>query len=133
MTYPRTETTKYPSTFNFKGVLNSVKQNLNYTDFADSLLDSGFKKPTSGKDAGDHPPITPTTNCPKSLDGASRRLYDFVVRHYLGTLAHNAKFKKTTTTFKIGEEIFTLEGTQIIEPGFKEIMKWVKFSDDQTV
>ena len=25
LTYPRTETTKYPSTFNFKGVLKSVK------------------------------------------------------------------------------------------------------------
>jgi len=50
-------------------------------------MNEGFTKPKSGHDAGDHPPITPTIKTPNDLDGVQRRLYDFVARHYLGSLA----------------------------------------------
>jgi len=35
---------------------------MSYGKFAKKLLSDGFTKPKGGKDAGDHPPITPTIN-----------------------------------------------------------------------
>jgi len=69
LTYPRTETTKYPGAFNFKSVVNSVSKSMSYGRFAKKLLKDGFTKPKGGKDAGDHPPITPTINYPSGLSG----------------------------------------------------------------
>ena len=92
-------------------------------------MKKGFTKPKSGYDAGDHPPITPTTNIPSGLGGASARIYDFVVKHYMGTLAPNAKLEKTHTTFKIGQYTFTHEGVRILEPGYSLIMTWVTFAE----
>ena len=37
LTYPRTESTKYPSTFNFRGVLNAVGNQSSYSEVANKL------------------------------------------------------------------------------------------------
>jgi DNA topoisomerase-3 len=71
-------------------------------------MKGGFSPPKSGHDAGDHPPITPTTKTPNSLEGTQRRLYDFVARHYLGSLSKNAKLLKSFIKFAIGNEFFSL-------------------------
>lgn len=58
-TYPRTESTTFSNNFNFKEVLNAVKDHDKYGEHAQLLLKDGYKKPRQGVDAGDHPPITP--------------------------------------------------------------------------
>ena len=40
-----------------------------------------------GEDVGDHPPITPMTLAGReSFDHDSWRLYDYIVRHFIGTV-----------------------------------------------
>ncbi len=70
LTYPRTESTRYPSNFHFKGILNKLQ---NYPDSkiknaCTSLLEKGHQTPPKGEDAGDHPPICPTEKIPQNLD-----------------------------------------------------------------
>jgi DNA topoisomerase-3 len=69
ITYPRTETTSYATNFDFKAVVDKIKES--YSDqpavraFAGRLI---INKPKKGVDVGDHPPITPTTKiAPESM------------------------------------------------------------------
>src|SRR3569832_1726175 len=75
ISYPRTETTQYPSAFDFNSVLRFVQYLLNtfvkihssqqsgsqseYSKYASELLRTGYSHPRKGDDKGDHPPITP--------------------------------------------------------------------------
>lgn len=69
-TYPRTESTTFSNNFNFKEVLQSLKESSDYGEYASKLLRDGYEKPRKGHDAGDHPPITPVRAAkPGELDG----------------------------------------------------------------
>lgn len=47
----------------------------------------GLNKPRKGHDAGDHPPITPMRTASRDqLDGEAWKIYDYVVRHFIGTV-----------------------------------------------
>lgn len=59
-----------------------------------------------GKDLGDHPPITPTVNVPHHLGGDHLRVYDYVARHFLGTISADAKYKRTTVSLRLANTLF---------------------------
>ena len=51
------------------------------------ILANGMNRPRSGKDAGDHPPITPMKQASREeLDGDSWRVYDYITRHFIATV-----------------------------------------------
>ncbi|XP_049825992.1 DNA topoisomerase 3-beta-1 isoform X2 [Aethina tumida] len=111
ISYPRTETTRYPENF-----------------------DLGVNRPKSGHDAGDHPPITPMKAASRNeLDGDSWRLYDYITRHFIGTLAKDCKYLSTTATLYINDEVFTVSGKSLIDPGFTTVMTWHAFGKDEIV
>lgn len=60
ITYPRTESTAYPRSFDHKAVLAAQAASGKWGSYANDLLDKGHQRPRPGHDAGDHPPITPT-------------------------------------------------------------------------
>ena len=75
--------------------------------------------------SGDHPPITPTRAASRDhFDGDAWRIYDYVVRHFLGTVSYNCKYATTTVNLKIGAEKFTFSGKKLIDPGFTAVMTW---------
>lgn len=43
ISYPRTETTKYPKDFDFKSVLGELKKHHEFGEYASTLLQSGYK------------------------------------------------------------------------------------------
>jgi DNA topoisomerase IA len=65
ITYPRTESTSYPTNFEFKAIVDKIKESYSsqptVKSFAGRLQ---INKPKKGVDVGDHPPITPTTKIP---------------------------------------------------------------------
>ncbi len=79
-----------------------------------------------GHDAGDHPPITPVASATEhELGGGDMwRLYDYVARHFLGSLSPDCTFARTTATFSAGHEAFSASGTSPKRPGFTAIMPW---------
>ena len=58
------------------------------------------------------------------LDGDAWKLYDYITRHFIGTLARDCKYLTTTATIVINEEIFTVSGKTLLDPGFTTVMTW---------
>ena len=101
---------------------------------------------------GDHPPITPTRLAHEGeLSGDMWRLYDLVVRHFVASVSPDCRcggggigakhdtplilsdlqrYMATTVTLDVGGETFTLQGQQVIDPGFTTVMYWLGPSDD---
>lgn len=91
--YPRTESTAYPSSFDFRGTLSALANNPVWGDYVERLLAEGYAKPRSGTDAGDHPPITPMRSATEDMLGKDAwRLYSYVCQHFLGTVSPDCKY-----------------------------------------
>ncbi len=124
ISYPRTESTAYPNSFNIKGAIDVHKNSSlgGVADYSRDLLDKGYVKPRSGHDAGDHPPITPV-GVAHGLSGNDSRLYDLIVRHFLATVSPDAIFENTKITFDSihGNESFNVKGKKEVDPGFLAI------------
>jgi DNA topoisomerase-3 len=125
LSYPRTESTQYPSSFDIK---DAVRTQISNSDrdiqiCARALLGhGGHFNPRSGKDMGDHPPITPV-GVARDISGDKARLYDLVVRHFLATVSEDALFISTKVTLwgpNSGEE-FILMGQREIRAGFLDV------------
>lgn len=93
--YPRTESTSYPSSFDVRGALALQRNHPIWGDYAQSLIASGSYAPKAGVDAGDHPPITPMRCATEAeLGGDAWRLYEYVTRHFLGSVSPDCKFMR---------------------------------------
>ena len=79
-----------------------------------------------GNDAGDHPPITPIASATEAElgGGDTWRLYDYVARHFLGSLSPDCSFTWTTALLSAGQEVFSATGTSPKRPGFTAVMPW---------
>lgn len=79
-----------------------------------------------GNDVGDHPPITPIASATEAElgGGDTWRLYDYVARHFLGSLSPDCTFTRTTALLSAGQEVFSATGTSPKRPGFTAVMPW---------
>lgn len=121
ITYPRTETNRYPSAFDLRSVLSSLSHSQHWGKEASGALEScdSNKPRTDGKDMGDHPPITPVRLAHQSdLDHDMWRVYELVSRHFIATVSKDCKFKKIKASIEIGYERFSLVGRRVVDPGF---------------
>ena len=74
---------------------------------------------------GDHPPITPVRSATVSELGTDAwRLYDYICRHFLGSLSSDCILQKTKFIFSSGGERFSQTSTFILQPGFTSVMHW---------
>ena len=82
--------------------------------------------PQGGVDHGDHPPITPVRSASEAEVGGGDawRLYDYVSRHFLGSISPDATFRKTVASFSAGGEQFSAAGVMPLRPGFTAVMPW---------
>lgn len=100
--YPRTESTAYPSSFDFRGTLRAIDNNQEWQEYVQKLLADGYVKPRSGNDAGDHPPITPMRSATQEMLGHDAwKLYQYVCQHFLGTLSPDSKYTRWKLYFLI--------------------------------
>ncbi|XP_058448206.1 DNA topoisomerase 3-beta [Malaya genurostris] len=133
ISYPRTETTQYPTNFDITGVVKFLQSSAEFGDEAKSILHD-INSPRKGNDAGDHPPITPMKLASRNeLDGDTWRVYDYICRHFLGTVSHDLKYRLTTTKFKIGTEQFTNTSSVLIDPGFTKVMTWQAMGKNEII
>lgn len=74
---------------------------------------------------GDHPPITPMKLATSTeLTGDAWKLYDYIARHFIGSVARDCKYLSTTVVFDINDEIFTTTGKTLLDPGYTTVMTW---------
>ncbi|PON95541.1 DNA topoisomerase, type IA [Trema orientale] len=130
ISYPRTESTAYPSSFDFKGTLGALTNNPTWGNYVRTLLADGYHKPRVGTDAGDHPPITPMLSATEDmLDTDSWRLYEYVCQHFIGTLSPDCKYLRTKVEFSTGGESFHSVGHRVLAKGFTHIMPWLGINE----
>ena len=131
ISYPRTETTSYPKNFDFQSLVRMFVSSSELGSSVQELLQEGLNKPKGGVDHGDHPPITPCRVADQNeiYDRDGWRIYDYVVRHFLGSISGDLRYKQTTITFMIGKELFTKTGAVVTYPGFSKFMNWISVSE----
>ncbi|KAL4496982.1 hypothetical protein ABPG72_002138 [Tetrahymena utriculariae] len=128
ITYPRTESTAYSSSFDFKKVLKSLKQDKEYGKRAQDLIDNGYKIPTKGQDKQDHPPITPTSNYPRPdnvglITKEQKKLYDYISKHFIASLCDDYEYKKLNIKCQVKNQQFTSEAIRVINPGYTKVIQ----------
>lgn len=133
ISYPRTETNTYQDGFSLIATLETLKQSSDWGSQVGDLLRRGISKPRSGKDAGDHPPITPMQCAGRHefSDGDSWRIYEYICRHFCGSLAGEMKYESTSAVFAIGDEKFSKTGSTPLVAGFTSFMPWLGIAADE--
>lgn len=133
LSYPRTESTAYPSSFDVRGTLSIVRSHPHLGEFANELLRDGYNRAKAGVDAGDHPPITPVgMPVMSTLSSEEARVFDLVVKHFLASVSSDAKFLITKATFSSSPpshpqqdrdcvEEFVIVGREEIDAGFMRV------------
>ena len=98
ISYPRTESTSYPSSSDIKDTLRIQRSNSRYSEYVNNLLSNGYNSPSHGHDAGDHPPITPV-GLGHGLSGDDARIFDLVVTHFLATISKEDIYENTKASY----------------------------------
>ncbi|XP_030507422.2 DNA topoisomerase 3-beta isoform X1 [Cannabis sativa] len=130
ISYPRTESTAYPSSFDFKGTLGALANNPTLGSYVRPLLSDGYHKPRGGTDAGDHPPITPMMSATEDmLETDAWRVYEYVCKHFIGTLYPDCKYLRTKVEFSTGGESFHCVGIRVLTKGFTDVMPWLGIAE----
>lgn len=62
--------------------------------------------------------------------GDTWRLYDFVVRNFIGSVSAGLKYTTTTVSFTIGQEEFSCKGSRVTSLGFASVMHWMGRTDE---
>jgi DNA topoisomerase-3 len=124
LTYPRTDSRALPEDYlgTVKKTMEALAGDREYAPFAKSVLKNGWVKPNrrifDNSRISDHFAIIPTTQAPKNLNEAERKLYDFVVRRFLAVFHPSAEFLQTTRITTVGEHRFKTEGKVLQVPGW---------------
>ncbi|MCD6563592.1 MAG: type IA DNA topoisomerase [Thermoproteales archaeon] len=135
ISYPRTETTKYPKTIN---LIKIAKKFIDYQDigpFVRKIISTKISPRQGSEDDKAHPPIYPLKNLPKDkiIQKYGRKgwnIYNLVVRHFIATLSKPAVIEKQKIIAKIKNEKFIIEGLKIIEEGFYTVYPYDKPSEN---
>ncbi|KAL1959870.1 hypothetical protein VTO42DRAFT_1015 [Malbranchea cinnamomea] len=134
ISYPRTETDQFDKGIDLKKLVEKQVQNgAAWRDFAQGLMDGGFKQPRRGKNNDKaHPPIHPVAYIsPDKLNGDERRVYEFVVRRFLACCSDDAKGESTDIEIKYGDEIFYAHGLTVLERNYLEVYVYDKWESSQ--
>ena len=136
LSYPRTESSSYPKSFDVKGALQAQSQDSRWGGYVRNLLMEGNNKSRGGVDMGDHPPITPCRAAGQyELSGDMARVYELVTRHFIASVSKDAVWNSTKVNIDIeslGDEgNFTLRGKQLVSPGFLAVLLHKEYGDEK--
>ena len=130
-TYPRVDTT-YLSDDIYPKCPDILSKLTNYAELTAPL--AGKKLPKSKKvfdnsKVTDHHAIIPTGVVPQGLSLVENQVYDEVCRHFIAVFYPDCQFATTTVLGKVEEVEFKTSGKQILEPGWREVIKSQKTED----
>ena len=134
ISYPRTESTAYPASFDLDAVLHELTSAPTLGVYARHILSGARTRPKSGVDACDHPPITPMRSAgPGELYGDSWKVYEYIARHFLASLSPDCRYHKTKVVVDLNGELFSTVGKQLEAAGWTEILLFGAMRDDAKV
>ena len=124
ITYPRTDTDRYPDKYNHRINLERLSRHPTLGKYAAIIISSGCKLRRNGRKLiGDHLPITPI-DVPKphsKLSDIHIKVYNLIVRRYLALFFRDAVLEKSKVLIDIRGEPFIFSLTRIADKGFYEV------------
>ena len=133
ISYPRTETDQYPSSFDFETLIRQQTGNPSWGDFARKLMEvpGEFELPRRGKNNDQaHPPIHPTKPG-LDLAGTEARVYEFITRRFLACCSKDAIGLSTNLVLKLAGELFTASGSRPLQKNYMDVYIYDKWSSNE--
>lgn len=125
ISYPRTETDQFDTKFDFQTLIDRQKQHPLWGEYASSFT---FQRPRNGRNNDQsHPPIHPT-GYSSNLTGNYKKVYDFIVRRFLGACSTDATGSSQTVEASLGGEMFWCKGLLILQRNYLEVYIYDKWS-----
>ncbi|XP_059126802.1 DNA topoisomerase 3-alpha isoform X1 [Peromyscus eremicus] len=129
ISYPRTETNIFPKDLNLFALVEQQTLDPHWGGFAQNILERGGPTPRNGSKSDQaHPPIHPTKYT-SGLQGDERRLYEFIVRHFLACCSQDAQGQETTVEIDIAQERFVAHGLVILARNYLDVYPYDHWSD----
>lgn len=127
ISYPRTETNMFPKSLDLRPLVQNQTVDANWGAFAASVLERGPNPRHGNKTDNAHPPIHPTKYT-DGLQGNEKRLYEFIVRHFLACCSEDAKGQETNVEIEIAGEKFTATGLMITARNYLDVYPYDKWN-----
>ena len=132
ISYPRTSSQKLPADINFREIIKNLSKIDEYSNIAKELLSKSELTPTNGKkDDPAHPAIHPTGVIPEKLNSKEKKIYDLICRRFLATFSREMVKESRKVELVSGKEVFIIEGSSIIDPGWYSIYRYAKVKDEE--
>ncbi|KAF3910063.1 Helicase [Orbilia brochopaga] len=137
ISYPRTETDQYDHNIDLQALIGKQRDDTGgwgWGTYAGRLLDGEFEQPRRGKHNDKaHPPIHPVAYAASSAlgDADQRKVFEFVVRHFLACCSKDALGETTTVSLEYGDEGFHASGLTVIERNYLEVYPWDRWESSQ--
>ncbi|XP_069123502.1 DNA topoisomerase 3-alpha-like [Argopecten irradians] len=127
ISYPRTETNKFPPDLDLVRLVEQQTVDGEWGDFARGVLEQGPLPRNGNKTDQAHPPIHPTKYTDR-LQGNEKRVYEFVVRHFLATCSSDAQGQETVVEIDIAEEKFSAQGLMITARNYLDVYPYDRWN-----
>ena len=128
LTYPRTDSQYLPEDYipNAKAALQSLEGAHPAGVFAKEALQKGWvdscgRRVFDNRKVSDHFAIIPTGTVPQGLDPFEQKIYDLVVRRFVGVFFPMAEFEETVRTTTVGEHSFRTTGKVLVVAGWRSV------------
>jgi DNA topoisomerase-1 len=122
ISYPRTSSQRLPPSIDLRRILEGLREQKEYTDFASRLLGKSSLIPRQGKkDDPAHPAIHPTGKKSGRLEKVDSRLYDLICRRFMASLEDPAIMESTRATVEVNGHTFYLKGSMLVEGGWTTV------------
>ena len=133
ISYPRTETDQFPKDFDLHSIIRKQTQDGNWGQYAQGLLDGAFRTPRSGRNNDQaHPPIHPVNYATSQvLSQDEKKVYEFVVRRFLGCCSDDAKGEATDIEIQWATEIFHAHGLTVLQRNYLDVYVYDKWESSQ--
>jgi DNA topoisomerase-3 len=127
ISYPRTETDSFPPGFDFQTIIDNLTPCTKIANYATQIRDQ-IDLPRNGKHSDNaHPPIYPL-KVPESFKNSDeKKIYMFIVLHFLACCSKDAVGLETSLLFDVNSEKFKLKGLIIKERNWLDIYPYVKW------
>ncbi|MBR3710492.1 MAG: DNA topoisomerase 3 [Bacteroidales bacterium] len=133
-TYPRVDTT-YLSDDIYPKCPSILAKLTNYSELTAPLAGKKLaksKKVFDNSKVTDHHAIIPTGVVPQGLSFAEEKVYDEVCRHFIAVFYPDCQFATTTVLGKVEDVEFKTSGKQILEPGWRLVIRSQKTEEEKT-
>ncbi len=128
LTYPRTDSQYLPEDYlpNAKAALQSLEGAHPTGVFAREALSKGWvesagRRVFDNRKVSDHFAIIPTGTVPHGLTDVEQKIYDLVVRRFVGVFFPMAEFEETVRTTTVGAHAFRTTGKVLVIAGWRAV------------